>query len=106
MTEFSRNQDTEPMSRRRRARIEATRTVLSFLTERHPIYIPPTVPGQIGAVLLPQEYAPEDFARPYEPSPTLIEDTREGLDGDGNYHFIPAIKTEMDRWLPDLPPAA
>lgn len=59
MSEYSRNQDTESMSRKRRQQVHATRLVLSFLTERHTIHpdlIPSRLPGAVGSVALPHEY--------------------------------------------------
>lgn len=80
MSEFSRNTDTEPMGRKQRARFQAAHTVISFLTERHPIR-----PGAIGGVLLPHEYQPE---LPLETPPLTQPLDVEGL-----------LKTELNRWV-------
>lgn len=115
----SKNIETHPMkgywereTRHNRAKADRVRAVIQALSARftaEPIEAQSSHfkrPGDIGAVAF-REFTAADFERPYEPSPTLIEDTHEGMDADGNYHFIPAIKTELNRWqFPDLPPAA
>lgn len=57
--EFSKNLTTEPIGRKQRERYHAAHTVISFLTERHPIHeiiepVPSDIPGQIGSVAFVQ----------------------------------------------------
>lgn len=105
MSEYSRNQSTEGMSRKHRARINATRVVLSFLTERHGIHETPEpepsrIPGQIGSVALPHELDIDMYrcAQPHLTQPVLLErtdtaqaafvqvtDRLHGWTGDGEY---------------------
>ena len=63
MSEFSRNFDTEPMSKRQRTRFEGARVVLHGLIDHHTIQ-----PGAMGTVKLPHEYDdPQQLVLPVEP---------------------------------------
>lgn len=99
MSEFSRNIDTEPMRKKDRARVQATRTVLAFLTERHRIHDDkPRIPGEIGSVLLPHEYEqPELPLTPHLTQPVIertdaaqlaqtMVQNQHGWDSMGNYY--------------------
>lgn len=83
----------EPSSRRGKERARKTSLIIHALADRFTGEPFPArsdhfkhdeTPGVIGAVVF----------RPYEASPTVIPDTREGMDMQGNWH----IKTEMNRW--------
>ena len=64
MSEFSRNMDTEPMSRSQRNRVQGVRSVLAGLVQHHPIY---EQPGAIGTVKLPHDYEPTQMVLDIEP---------------------------------------
>lgn len=68
---------------RRTQRVRDVSTVLGFLTDHQSIQVPPT-PHQPEAIEM------GDFEEPiYHPSPIIIEDSRTGMDAEGNWHFIP-----------------
>lgn len=91
MSEFSKNVETDPMSKRQRRRYAAAHTIVSFLTERHPIR--ERVPGAVGSVLMPHEYQPElPFTAPPLTQPVLerteaaqLAQTMHGYDANGEY---------------------
>lgn len=95
--------DIEPVNRRSTANARRVQLIIHALGDRfvgepfpaQSSHFKPEVPGQIGSVVF----------RTYEPSPTLVEDSRTGMDMAGNWHCHaelaePFIKTEMDRWQP------
>ncbi len=86
MGEFSKNSNTEGMRRKDRRRIDAARTVIHFLTDRHEVP-KGTIPGSVGTVL--DTFTIEPVPEPTPISQPIIERTEiaqlHGWSIDGSY---------------------